>query len=271
MLKALHSYDRPVEIADGIFWVGYFDKEAHLACNPFLIRSATNRAVLIDGGSRPDFPAVMMKILQVGVSPEHLQALIYQHFDPDLCGSMPHLLDISENPDIKVYTEGRNTNFINHYVEREQQKFIHSIASINNKYLLEGRELRFTNTPYCHSPGSFVTLDVTTKTLFSSDLFGSLTPHWELFANLTPDCHTCIDHANCPNHRDFCPLPGIIQFHQEIMPCNKALRNALKVIRALDPETIAPQHGSIIQGKEHIALVIDILDKLDNIGIDGLP
>ena len=269
MTRSVRQYDRPIEIAPNIFWVGYYETEAHLACNPYLIRNGA-RAVLIDGGSRPDFPAVMMKILQAGISPENLQALIYQHFDPDLCGSMPHLLDISENPDIEIFTEKRNTTFINHYLERDQQKFMRTIDHIGNLYHLGNRELRFINTPYAHSPGSFVTYDAATKTLFSSDLFGGFAPHWELFADLQPECFTCTSHQDCPNRREFCPLPAMIDFHKEVMPCNKALRLALQQVAALDLELLAPHHGSIIKGKENIAFVIDLLQNVEGIGIDGI-
>jgi hypothetical protein len=43
--------------------------------------------LVIDGGSRPDFATVMIKIMQTGIAPKQIQALVYQHYDPDLCGS----------------------------------------------------------------------------------------------------------------------------------------------------------------------------------------
>ena len=67
-----------VEIADGIYWFGFFDEQAGLHCNPYLIID-NNEAVVIDGGSRPDFATVMMKILQTGIAPNQIIALLYQH------------------------------------------------------------------------------------------------------------------------------------------------------------------------------------------------
>jgi len=55
------SYEQPVEIAEGIFWGGYVDRERNLHCNPYLVVDG-NEAVLIDGGSRPEFSIVMLKI-----------------------------------------------------------------------------------------------------------------------------------------------------------------------------------------------------------------
>ncbi len=70
------DYERSVEIAKGIFWVGFYDSQSGLHCNPYLIVDR-DEAVVIDGGSRPDFPTVMMKILQTGVFPNQISALIY--------------------------------------------------------------------------------------------------------------------------------------------------------------------------------------------------
>jgi flavorubredoxin len=75
--------ERSVEIAEGVYWVGYYDEQAGLHCNPYLIVD-NDEAVVIDGGSRPDFATVMMKILQTGIAPNQISGLLYQHYDPDL-------------------------------------------------------------------------------------------------------------------------------------------------------------------------------------------
>ena len=89
------NYESSVEIAEGIYWVGFHDVQSGLHCNPYLIVDH-DEALVIDGGSRPDFATVMMKILQTGIAPKKIQALVYQHYDPDLCGSIPHFEDIIE-------------------------------------------------------------------------------------------------------------------------------------------------------------------------------
>ena len=84
------DYLEPIEIAEGIYWVGFADNNSGLHCNPYLIVEG-DEAVLMDGGSRGDFSTVMLKILRVGIDPKNINRLIYQHFDPDLCGNIPHL------------------------------------------------------------------------------------------------------------------------------------------------------------------------------------
>ncbi len=108
------DYSKPIEIGDGIFWIGYADDNAGLHCNPYIIIEG-DEAVVIDGGSRNDFSTVMMKILQTGVNPNHIVRLIYQHYDPDLCGSLPHLEAMIHNDDLAILSHRENNIFIQYY------------------------------------------------------------------------------------------------------------------------------------------------------------
>ncbi len=63
------DYSEPIEIDNGIYWVGFYDEQSGLHCNPYIIID-NDEAILIDGGSRPDFPQVMMKILKTGINPQ---------------------------------------------------------------------------------------------------------------------------------------------------------------------------------------------------------
>ena len=114
MPNGLKEYGRPIKITEGIYWVGFYEEVTNLHCNPYLIVEG-DKAVLIDAGSRPDFATVMMKILQTGIDPDDIAALIYQHFDPDLCGSMPNVVDMCENKDLRILSDASNNIFINYY------------------------------------------------------------------------------------------------------------------------------------------------------------
>ena len=103
-----------VEIAEGVYWVGFYDEQSGLHCNPYLIVD-NDEALVIDGGSRPDFATVMMKILQTGIVPNQIVALLYQHYDPDFCGSIPNFEDIIKRNDLKIISDSANLMFIRHY------------------------------------------------------------------------------------------------------------------------------------------------------------
>ncbi|MBF0436124.1 MAG: MBL fold metallo-hydrolase [Magnetococcales bacterium] len=267
--------DRPVQLADGVFWVGANHHE-NLPANPYLIVDG-DEAVLIDGGSRPDFSTVMRKVLQTGIAPEQIRHLIYQHYDPDLCGSIPNLEQLIDREDLQIISKKENNPFIRHYSVRSKLMCIDGLG--HELILKSGRRLRFLPTPYAHSAGSFITLDETSGILFTSDLFGTISrPRGQsLFAEMHELCLSCRGsrpeqpHEECPKIQDICLHTGVHLFHKEVMPSTKALRHALSVIFSVDARMIAPQHGVIFHRREDIQTMRDILESLEDIGIDHIP
>ncbi len=257
----------PIEISEGIYWVGYADNNSGLHCNPYLIIE-DDEAVLIDGGSRDDFSNVMLKILRTGIKPSQITRLIYQHYDPDLCGSLPQLEAIIHHDNLRIISHAENNIFIHYYSSKTKKLDFRAIG--NSFRFATGRRLDFFGTPFCHLPGSFVTYDQKTKTLFSSDLFGSFDNRWTLFLNLPDACRKCNHLESCHETIDVCPVKGIIEFHQRIMTSNMASANALRIIESLDVAMIAPQHGSVLTTKEEIKAVIRHLRSVENVGIEHL-
>lgn len=261
------DYERAVEIAKGVFWVGFYDAQSGLHCNPYLMVDH-DEAVVIDGGSRPDFPTVIMKILQTGISPNQIRALVYQHYDPDLCGSLPNFEDIIRRQDLKIISAAANNMFIRHYAAKSKLLAMENIGS--QFTFSSGRVLQFIRTPYAHAQGSLVTFDAESGILFSSDLFGSYSTEWSLFFDLDPDCVECKDLSDCRRQSVKCPIRDILKFHQKLMPSEKALQHALKKLLQVPFRIVAPQHGSVITDAHIIQRVLELLAGLREVGIDGL-
>ncbi|MDD4311163.1 MAG: MBL fold metallo-hydrolase [Eubacteriales bacterium] len=255
----------PIEIAEGVFWLGYANDSVSMHCNPYLIFEG-DEAVLIDGGSRDDFSYVMLKILRTGLKPAQIKRLIYQHYDPDLCGNLPQMEAIINSEELNIISHAENNVFI-HYYSKKTPKL--DYRAIDNQFVFQtGRKLEFYGTPFCHAPGSFVTYDTKTKTLFSSDLFGSYDTNWKLFVSLTPDCRNCATQQTCHKTGEECPLVLIGEFHKRIMTSNMALHHALDVLSAIDIECIAPQHGGILFGRENVQTAITYLRGVGDVGIE---
>jgi len=267
-MNGTEQYDRPLAVADGIYWVGFHEEQTNFHCNPYLIL-AGDKAVLIDGGSRPDFAVVMMKVLQTGIAPDRIAALIYQHCDPDLCGSISNITEMIGSPDLKILAHSLDILFIKYYLEKEHHRLLTSIEGQDRSFDFQGRRLEFFDTPFAHNAGSFVTYDPRTRTLFSSDLFGSISREWELYLHLAPECYDCNGDTRCPLGRASCPLLDLDTFHRKIMPSGKALAYAMSVIAPLEIDLIAPQHGSLIADRRTIAFLQDRLANLDRVGIDA--
>ena len=261
------DYSEHVEIADGVYWVGFADKKARMHCNPYLI-SEDGEAVLIDSGSRDDFSTVMLKILRTGTNPKDIKRLIYQHYDPDLCGNIPHMEELIGSDELKILSHHENNIFINYYSTHSPKECIEDLGLVYE--FKNGRRLEFIRTPYAHSPGSFVTYDTKTKTLFTGDLFGSYDANWELYTDISEQCADCDPVHVCPASDKDCQIIGVWDFHMRTMPSTKALRNAIKHIEVLDISLIAPQHGSIFHTPAAIKIVIDRLKSLQNVGIDSV-
>ena len=260
------DYESAVEIAPDIFWVGFYDAPSGLHCNPYLIVDE-NEAVVIDGGSRPDFATVMLKILQTGIAPQRIKALIYQHYDPDLCGSVSNFEDAIRQKDLRIISAAENMMFIRHYAVSSPMV---SLNKLKFEYVFSsGRKLQFFQTPYSHSAGSFMTFDPQTGVLFTSDLFGSFGVKWELFLQLAAECIECQNLSQCPRKLPNCPVNDILNFHRKIMTSTKALRYSLEQISKIPFKILAPQHGSIIDDEDIIEYLFKLLTSLIDVGIDG--
>ena len=259
------DYNEYVEIADGIYWVGFYDDMAGLHCNPYLIVDG-DEAVLIDSGSRNDFSTVMLKIMRTGTDLRNIKRLIYQHYDPDLCGNIPHMEALIGGENLKILSHKENNIFINYYSTKSVKECVEELG-LHYKFS-SGRELLFIRIPYSHSPGSFVTYDTKTKVLFSSDLFGSYDADWSLFSPVCEKCADCTPVEICPDMKKSCQIIGVWDFHRRVMTSTKALHFALRQIKGLDLSMIAPQHGSIFATPAACKIVMNRVNSLINIGID---
>jgi len=230
---------KAVEITDGVYWVGYNEGDSGLRCNPYLIVE-DDEAMLIEPGSVPHFPYVYKKVKEV-VDPKKINRILATHQDPDLCASIPIFKNKIQNPDLTIITHTRASVLITHYGAElpyylvDQNHWRYEMSS--------GRALRFIFTPYLHFPGSFVSYDEQTKTLFSGDLFGAFTFEWNLYAGEGY-------------------VEALKAFHENYMPSNDILSHSMKKLEKLDIERIAPQHGSVIP-RPMVAEVITCLKELE--------
>ncbi|MFZ2500370.1 MAG: MBL fold metallo-hydrolase [Minisyncoccia bacterium] len=225
MNTSANNYDEAVEIAPGIYWVGFYDKDAIFSCNPYLIVDG-DEAILIDGGSLGHFPFVARKVFSI-IEPSKIKNLILHHMDPDLCASMPLFQNIIDNKDLQVISHYRASLLIAYY-SQEKMNFYYPEKNDNIFRFSSGRTLRFIPAHYLHTPGTINTYDEKTKILFSSDIFGAFTPKWELYAD-----------KEYPEK--------MRTFHENYMPSNRIMEQYLDRIKKLDIEMICSQHGSIIK------------------------
>ncbi len=225
------DFTQAIEIAKNIYWVGMYLENDPFQCHPYFIENG-NESILIDPGSMLEFDAVVKKINTIS-SMSAVKYIILHHQDPDLAASVPEMEKLIDRDDLLIITHSRMVPLVKHYLIKSDYYEIDK-----HQYKLDSNNLHleFLTTPYCHSPGAFVTYEPSTKTLFSGDIFGGIEESWEFYAR-----------------DDY--FEKAKQFHAEYMPSRDIFNYALSKIETLDINLIAPQHGSIIE-KERIAPLI---------------
>lgn len=234
-----HNYKDAIEITDSIYWVGMYLENDPFQCHPYFIKNG-DESILIDPGSMLEFEETVRKVKSIA-DIKSIKYIILHHQDPDLAAAVPEIEKLIDRDDLLIVTHSRMSVLIKHYLIKSAY---YEIDKKNNELVTStGFKLDFLTTPYCHSPGAFVSYDPKSKTLFSGDIFGGIEESWEFYAD-----ETYFEKAK--------------EFHQEYMPSKDIFNYALKKIEQLDIEQIAPQHGSIIE-KKYISNLIEDMKNLD--------
>jgi len=233
------DHTHAVRIAPRIYWVGDYLPGDPFQCHPYLIENG-DESILIDPGSMLEFEAVATKVEEV-VPLSDIKYIVLHHQDPDLAAAVPAFEECIERDDLTIVTHSRMTVLIKHYK-------IHSpYYEIDNNELQlttkNGLRLQFLTTPYCHSPGAFVSYEPESGVLFSGDIFGGVEESWHFYAD----------------ENYFNAIKG---FHSSYIPSRDILNYALRKIEQLDMHLIAPQHGSIIR-RPLIRPLIEKMKKLE--------
>jgi C4-dicarboxylate-specific signal transduction histidine kinase len=232
------DFTQAIEIAKNIYWVGMYLKNDPFQCHPYFIENG-DASILVDPGSMLEFDAVVKKINSIS-SMSAVKYIILHHQDPDLAASVPEMEKLIARDDLLVITHSRMVPLVKHYMI---QSDYYEIDKHHYKLKTNDLNLEFLTTPYCHSPGAFVTYEPSSKTLFSGDIFGGIEESWEFYAG-----------------DDY--FEKAKQFHAEYMPSRDIFNYALSKIETLDISLIAPQHGSIIE-REQIAPLIKQMKALE--------
>ena len=228
-----------VQVADRVWWVGHEQENDIFQCHVYLIEQG-DQSVLLDPGSVLTFRHTLRKIEEV-VPFSHIRYFVCHHQDPDITGALPLIDQIVSRDDAVLVTHWRTQMLIKHYGLRLP---FWLVEGHDWQLPLLDRTVNFVFTPYAHFPGAICTFDPVSRVLFSSDIFGGLTPEFALVA------------------QDESYFEALRPFHEHYMPSRDILGYALRAIERYPIRLIAPQHGSIIP--EHlVASMIDKLKTLD--------
>jgi len=231
--------DHAYEIADRVWWVGSLVPGDPFQCHVYLLEHG-DQSVLFDPGGRLTFPEVRRKVAEV-VPFDAIRWFVCHHQDPDITASLPIIDELVTRDDAAIVTHWRAAALVKHYDVRLP---FWLVDEHDWRLDLGGRLLTFHFTPYLHFPGAFTTLDEATGTLFSSDLFGGFTEHWQFYAT------------------DESYFDAMRPFHEHYMPSREILASGMATLSELPITLIAPQHGELVP-EPLVATMIARLSNLD--------
>ena len=207
----------------------------HLICHG-------NESMLLDPGGHKVYTRLFGELASI-VPINTIKYLFFSHQDPDIVAAANGWLMVT---DAKAYLSRLWLRFIPHFgVDDLVAQRIIAIPDEGMVVKLGGVELKLIAAHFLHSAGNFQVYDPVAKILYSGDLGASLGASYDFVTDFQAHIST---------------MEG---FHQRYIPSNRALRLWVNTVRELDIDTIAPQHGAMIQGKEMVAKFLDWLEGLE--------
>ncbi len=208
-------------------------------------------AMLLDPGGHKVYSAALAELSTV-VTTGELKHIFFSHQDPDIIAAANGWLMITE---ARAYLPRPWIRFITHFgVDEMVVERIHPIPDEGMTIELAGCRLLVLPAHFLHSAGNFQVYDPVSKILYSGDLAASLGQTYTTVGNFD-------DHIQY--------MEG---FHRRYMASGKTLKLWANMVRQLDIDIIAPQHGAMLMGKEQVdrfiawaeglSCGVDILDEV---------
>lgn len=202
--------------------------------------------MILDPGGHKVYSKVLSETMSL-LGGMNLRYIFLSHQDPDIVAAVNGWLLTT---DADAYVSKIWVRFVPHfgldYLVEDRLKPIPDEGMVLD---LDGARLPILPAHFLHGAGNFQVYDPVAKVLYSGDLGASLGMDYIYVADF--DEH----------------LQYMEGFHRRYMASNKALRAWAAMVRELDIEIIAPQHGAIFRGPEMVARFIEWCEQLQ-CGVD---
>jgi flavorubredoxin len=211
--------------------------------NAYLIRST--EPILVDAGMPVDRAAFQDALWSL-VDPADLRWVVITHDDRDHTGSLPAILDAA--PHARVITNGVSLIRLSEEYAIPSQRVVQ--VNPGQRYVAGDRTLGFLRPPVFDSPGTIGVFDTGSRTLFSSDSFGTVLPDpVEYYADTSEaaflDGFGLLNRAIAPWVTNTDPA----RFAQTV-----------RELRALDPERLLSSHGPVVT--DRVPVLLDAMAEL---------
>ena len=202
--------------------------------------------MLLDPGGHKVYSQVLMKTFSA-LGPAKLRYLFLSHQDPDIVAAINGWLMTT---DATAYVSTLWVRFVPHFgVDHLMEERLRGIPDEGMTFDMGGGKLYAVPGHFLHSVGNFHLYDPVSKILYTGDLGAALGMEYSEVTDF--DAH----------------LRYMEGFHRRYMTGNRAMRLWANMVRNLDIEIIAPQHGALFRGKPMVQKFIDWCASLE-CGVD---
>ena len=212
-----------------------FSSNRGVQANQHLIIHGASAILLDPGGHKVFTPVFAETRAQLGHA--QLRYLFLSHQDPDVVAAANGWLMTT---DAEAYASKLWLRFIPHFGLDHLVE--HRLKGIDDGGMildLDGSELMILPAHFLHSAGNLQIFDPTARILYSGDLGASVG----------------VDYREVKDFDEH--LPSMLGFHERYMAGNRALRAWAAMVKHLDIELIAPQHGAFFRGSEMCRRFVD--------------
>lgn len=205
------------------------------------------RGMILDPGGHKVYQHALTEALNL-LGEGKLQYLFLSHQDPDVVAAANGWLMATE---AEAFCSALWTRFVPHIgLDKQVEERLKPIPDEGGFLDLAGCPLMLVPAHFLHSCGNFHVYDPVSKIYYSGDLGASLGQ--TDFRVKDFEAHVRYMEA----------------FHRRYMGSARALRAWVRMVRPLDIEVIAPQHGAWFQGREMVDRFLDWCEGLE-CGIDA--
>lgn len=240
------------KVKEDLYWVGSEDRRLALfenlfpiprgiAYNSYLIKDEKN--VLIDTVDYSVGRQFLENVKYV-LKDENLDYLIINHMEPDHCSLIEEL--VFKYPEMKIICNSQTIRMLKQFYNFDVDSKV-QIVKEGEKFKTGKHEFTFVMAPMVHWPEVMLTYDMTDKTLFSADAFGSF---GALNGNLFND--------DTDFEKEW--LPDARRYYTNIVgKYGPQVQAVLKKASNIEIEMICPLHGVI--WRNNIEYIIEKYDK----------
>lgn len=188
-----------------------------------------NSGMILDPGGHKVYSKVLANTTGV-LGKAKLEYIFLSHQDPDIVAAVNGWLMTTN---ARAYVSSLWTRFVPHFgLDHLVSDRLAPIPDEGMTLKLDGADIVIVPAHFLHSPGNFHVYDPISKILYSGDLGASLGQDYVVVSDF--DAHVRY-------------MEG---FHRRYMASNRAMKNWANMVKSLDIEVIAPQHGALFRGKE---------------------